>query len=162
MSLEIPSWLSDESGPDLSHLRTLYCDCDGPNRALLHQLGGHLQLLCIRAPFLTSGISIRSSLITFALHSHSSLAELEDSLLLEHLTGLRSLQVTRINIRDPTSHPNYSGPSWLKQLLQSILSAADLQHIKIKVMVDEDSIIPCDVLEAAVDSTFDRDARSRS
>ena len=121
----------------------LYCDCNGPNRALLRQLGGHLQHLCLRAPFQPSGMSIPSSLITIALHSHSRLADQEDSPLLEHLTSLQSLQVAHINIWDPTT-PNYSGPSWLKQLLQSILSATDMQHIKIKVIIDEDSIIPCD------------------
>ena len=87
-------------------------------------------------------------------HSRSRLANLEDGFLLENLTGLQSLEVIRINILD-TSY--YSGPSWLKQLLQSIPSGADLRHIKLKVMIDRDSTIPRDTW-AAVESTFDGDA----
>jgi hypothetical protein len=95
-----------------------------------------------------------NSLVCPFPHSHFRLADQENNLLLEQLTGLRSLQVTRINIRDATSHRNYSGPSWLKPLLQSILSATDLQHIKLQLVIDEeDSIIPGDAW-AAVDSIF--------
>jgi hypothetical protein len=83
----------------------------------------------------------------------------EESLLLEHLTGLRSLQVTSLGIRDVASKfdSGYPGPSWLKPQLQSLLGATRLQHIKLKIMVKEDPIISRNDWEA-IDSIFDGDA----
>jgi hypothetical protein len=65
-SREVSCWLDDpESGPDLSHLRTLYC---GLNVMLLLQLGGHLQHLCLCASSGPSCVSIPS--LSVVLHSH--------------------------------------------------------------------------------------------
>jgi hypothetical protein len=94
---------------------------------------------------------VRSLLIS----RHSSftflLAVQADSLL---LTGLQSLQVTHIGMRD--AGDDYPGPSWLKQQLQSFLSATRLQCITLKIVVDGNPL-SCDDW-AAVDSMLDGDA----
>jgi hypothetical protein len=60
----IKSWLNDpESGPDLSHLRTLYCDFNRDSRTLLLRLGEHLHHLRIDAAYGCYRVSIPLSLI---------------------------------------------------------------------------------------------------
>jgi hypothetical protein len=86
-----------------------------------------------------------------------SLASQEDSLVLEHLTGLRSLAVTHVGIREPTHFFDHPGPSWLKRQLRPFLSATHLQHIRLKVVVYNDSLVSRDAW-AAIDSMFDGDA----
>jgi hypothetical protein len=78
----------------------------------------------------------------------------EESLLLDHLTGLRSLQVINLGIRDMTSTFSRPGPIWLGQQLQSFIGATRLQHIRLKILVGEDPIIFRDAW-AVVESIFD-------
>ena len=80
----------------------------------------------------------------------------EENLPLDHLTGLRSLQLFRLSIRDPTSLGDYLGPSWVNQQLQSVLGATHLQHIRLEIVVQEDPIVGRDAW-VAVDSIFDGD-----
>jgi hypothetical protein len=82
----------------------------------------------------------------------------EEGPILEHFTGLRSLQLAQLGTRNATSefYSPYLGPDWLKQQLQSILGATRLQHIKFKIVVEEDPNISRDAW-AAVDSIFDGD-----
>jgi hypothetical protein len=69
-AFEVLLWLNDaESGPDLSHLRTLYCGGDHLSSALRLRLGGHLQHLCLHATLQEICVSNPPYLMSFFIHT---------------------------------------------------------------------------------------------
>jgi hypothetical protein len=147
---EVAQRITGDAGFDLTCLRTLHCENNGINKALLHQLGGRIHHLLLGAPDIYSRTSPSMFCIApFSFISSTSGPEDVNKCvcgLEENTASLRSLHLSDIDMEyQPLQGPTHI--EWLKTLLLSVLDAQHLQKITLETSAPSEKA-QWDVLKA--------------